>query len=194
MITQINSQLWVDDHYFLCDQLTYVKDLYRKTRIAMSMQYDNRVLTSWANSPDLQNVVYCECTKISQIVGQKLAPQAAYVSLDLSGSNIMMHRLHPDIYVQVQICLSDIADSKMDFSFCNNLEINQRCSEDYRPSRPITAADVDTVKYSPNTASIYLNNPRGFVGMLGVVPANSVREVLVLSYVRSDNLIKSQSN
>jgi hypothetical protein len=104
----------------------------------------------------------------------------AYISIDLAGSSIMMHRLHSDIYVQVQIVLGETSDAMMDFAFCHEAEVNQTSELDYQPNRRLTRHDVDLAHYQPNSASIYVNEPRGFVGMLGHVPKNTVREVLVL--------------
>jgi len=182
--TNIPGQLWTAKNFFSPDQFRDIRNLYRKTRINMSMTYDDRILTSWSDSPELQEIVRSEQSRIEEITKQKLAPQVAYASIDLSGSSIMMHRLHPDIFVQVQVVLSDTPDVRMEFAFCMNAQINRESELDYKPIRQITRRDVELVPYEPNTASIYVNEPRGFVGMLGRVPPNSVREVLVLSYTR----------
>lgn len=183
--TNIPGQLWTVKNFFSPDRFQEIRNLYRKTRINLSMTYDDRILTAWSDSPDLQEVVRSEQARIEEITQQKLAPQVAYTSIDLSGSSIMMHRLHPDIFVQVQIAMSDIPDVRMEFSFCISAQVNQDSEIDYRPMRPITRHDVELVPYEPNTASVYVNQPRGFVGMMGRVPANSVREVLILSYTRA---------
>lgn len=181
---QITNQLWIVQNYFSQERFLQIKNLYRKTRIAMSMQYDDRVLTSWSDSPELQELVRSETDRISDIVKQPLSPQVAYASIDLPGSSIMMHRLHPDILVQVQIVMSEASDARMEFAFCNNHEINEQSQIDYQPLRKISRHDVDLAPYETNTASVYLNQPRIFCGMLGIVPANTIREVLVLSYTR----------
>jgi hypothetical protein len=181
----VPDQLWTVKNFFSQDRFQEIRRLYRKTRVNMSMQYDDRILTSWSDSPDLQEVVRAEQSRMEEITKQKLEPQVAYVSVDLSGSSIMMHRLHQDIFVQTQIVMSDVADARMDFAFCINHQINQDSEIDYQPVTRITRHDVELVPYEPNTASVYLNHPRGFVGMLGVVPPNSVREVLILSYTRA---------
>jgi hypothetical protein len=183
--TNIPGQLWTAKNFFSPDQFRDIRNLYRKTRINMSMTYDDRILTSWSDSPELQEIVRSEQFRIEEITKQKLAPQVAYASIDLSGSAIMMHRLHPDIFVQVQVVLSDASDVRMEFAFCVNSQVNQESELDYKPIRLITRHDVELIPYEPNTASIYMNEPRGCVGMLGHVPPNSVREVLVLSYTRA---------
>jgi hypothetical protein len=182
--TNIPGQLWTVKNFFSADRFQEIRNLYRKTRINMSMTYDDRILTAWSDSPELQEITRSELARMEEITKQKLEPQVTYASIDLSGSAIMMHRLHPDIFVQVQVVMSDVADVRMEFAFCVNNEINQQSEIDYRPLRRISRHDVELVPYEPNVASVYVNDPRGFVGMLGQVPPNSVREVLVLSYTR----------
>jgi hypothetical protein len=181
---RVNSQLWLTDSFFSPERFAEIKNLYRNNRVPFNMQYDNRLLTPWDSTPELQEIVQQQTNQISTIVGQPLSPQVAYVSIDLAGSSIMMHRLHPDIYVQVQIVLGETSDAMMDFAFCHEAEVNQTSELDYQPNRRLTRHDVDLAHYQPNSASIYVNNPRGFTGMLGRVPQNTVREVLVLSYTR----------
>jgi hypothetical protein len=72
----------------------------------------------------------------------------------------------------------------MAFCFCHDNQVNAESELDYQPMRRLTRHDVDVVNYEPNLASIYVNEPRGFCGMLSFVPANTVREVLVLSYTK----------
>lgn len=181
---RVNSQLWQTNKFFSNERFVEIKNLYRLNRIPFTMQYDNRLLTPWDSTPQLQEIVQAYTDEISHLVDRPLSPQVAYISIDLAGSSIMMHRLHPDIYVQVQVVLGETNDSMMDFAFCNNREINESSEVDYQPKHKITRHDVDLASYQPNSASVYLNEPRGFVGMLGRVPANTVREVLVLSYTR----------
>ena len=178
------DQLWEVRGFFEHSQWQSIKQMYRKTRSPFAMQYDDRLLTPWSDTPELQKIVEENTDRVSDIVGQKLAPQVAYVSIDLAGSSIMMHRLHPDILVQVQIGMGEMSDSRMSFCFCNNSQVNSQSELDYQPNRRLTRHDVDVVNYEPNLASVYLNDPRGFVGMMSAVPPNTVREVLVLSYTR----------
>jgi hypothetical protein len=184
-VYRINQQLWQVQPYFDQHRFQQIKQLYRKSRVPFTMQYDDRLLTPWSNSPEIQDIVQQEQQRISSIIQQNIAPQVAYVSIDLPGSSIMMHRLHPDIYVQVQIVMAEDSDSRMDFAFCHDRELNDTSELDYQPKRKITRHDVDIVQYQPNMASIYVNDPRGFNGMIHRVPNNSIREVLVLSYTRA---------
>jgi hypothetical protein len=178
------GQIWIVKDYFDKDRFQHIRNLYRKTRINFGMTYDDRILTSWSDTPELQEIVRAEQSRIEDITQRKLLPQVAVVSLDLSGSAVMMHRLHPDILVQVQVVMADTSDVRMEFAFCVNSLVNTESKMDYQPLRPITRHDVELAPYEPNTASVYVNDPRGFVGMLGPVPANSIREVLILSYTR----------
>lgn len=186
MITHIPGQLWEISNYFDRDRFDQIKKHYRTTRMPLSMQYDNRVLSSWSESPELQDLVWVETPRIEDIVKRKLEPQVCYVSLDLSGSMIMMHRLHPDILVQVQVAMCDDTDPRMEFAYCINHDINQNSVLDYQPKSRITRHDVTMVPYSPNCASIFLNEERNFNGMLQKVPPNTFREVLVMSYCRAN--------
>lgn len=181
---RVNSQLWLTDKFFTPERFAEIKNLYRNNRVPFTMQYDNRLLTPWDSTPELQEIVQQHTEQISNLVGQPLSPQVAYISIDLAGSSIMMHRLHSDIYVQVQIVLGETSNAMMDFAFCHEADVNQTSELDYQPNRRLTRHDVDIAHYQPNSASIYVNEPRGFVGMPGRVPDNTVREVLVLSYTR----------
>lgn len=181
----VNSQLWLTETFFTKEQFLEIKNLYRNNRMPFIMQYDNRLLTPWDSTPELQAIVQQQTEHISSVVQRSLSPQVAYVSIDLASSSIMMHRLHPDIYVQVQIVMGETANPAMDFAFCHDAEVNESSGLDYQPNRRLTKNDVDIAQYYPNFASIYLNEPRGFVGMIGRVPENTVREVLVLSYTRA---------
>jgi len=182
---KINQQLWQVQSYFTQERFREIKQLYRKSRTNFSMQYDDRLLTPWNSTPELQAIVQQEQQRISEIIQQDIAPQVAYISVDLPGSSIMMHRLHADIFVQVQIVLAEEADDRMSFAFCHDREVNDTSELDYQPNRKLTRHDLDIVHYEPNTASIYVNAPRGFNGMIHPVPNNSIREVLVLSYTRA---------
>ena len=185
MIEQLSSQVWQVTDFFSRERFRYIKNLYRTSRQSFTMQYDNRILTPWSDSPELQSIVQEETDRVSSIVGQALAPQVGYISIDLAGTRLMMHRLHPDIYVQLNICMGEALDYKMGYSYCTDAEINERSEIDYQPIRTIRAADCVTTPYLPNLASVYLSEPRSFVGMLDLIPPNTVREVLVLSYTRA---------
>lgn len=184
-VEKLSDQVWQVQNFFSKERFQYIRDSYRKSRQAFTMQYDNRILTPWSDSPELQAVVQEETERVSSIVGRALAPQVGYISIDLSGTRLMMHRLHPDIYVQLNICMGDVIDYNMGYSYCVDAEVNEKSEIDYQPCRTIYPHDCVTTHYIPNLASIYLSEPRSFVGMLNLIPANTVREVLVLSYTRA---------
>lgn len=184
-VEQLSSQVWQVSDFFSKDRFQYIKNLYRNSRQAFTMQYDNRLLTPWSDSPELQAIVQEETERVSTLVGRALAPQVGYISIDLSGTRLMMHRLHPDIYVQLNISMGDVVSYDMGYSYCVDSEINEKSEIDYQPLRTIRSQDCVTTPYVPNLASIYLSEPRSFVGMLNLIPANTVREVLVLSYTRA---------
>jgi len=179
----VPNQYWTIKDFFGREKLQQVKSLYRENRMQFSMVYDNRLLTDYNTTPELQEIVANHAPYISNLVGVEIKPQVSYVSIDLPGSRIMMHRLHTDITVQVQIPLGGFHDY-LGYSICTDDEINSAGSEDYRPVRPITKANTATAEYYPDTANVFFNQPRAFVGMLDSVPANHIREVLVMSYTR----------
>lgn len=185
MIEQLSPQVWQITDFFSKERFQQIKNLYRNTQQVFTMQYPNRLLTPWSDSPELQAIVQEETERVSSIVGQSLAPQVAYISVDLSGTRLMMHRLHSDIYAQINICMGDAINYNMGYSYCINADINEKSEIDYQPIRTIRPSDCVTTPYLPNLASIYLSEPRSFVGMLNLIPANTVREVLVLSYTRA---------
>ena len=184
-VEQLSSQVWQATNFFDCERFQYIKNLYRNQRQVFTMQYDNRLLTPWSDSPELQAIVQEETERVSTIVRRALAPQVGYISIDLAGTRLMMHRLHPDIYVQLNICMGDAISYDMGYSYCTDDDINRNSEIDYQPIRPVNLQDCVTTHYVPNMASIYLSEPRSFVGMLKLIPANTVREVLVLSYTRA---------
>lgn len=177
----VPNQYWTIKDFFGREKLQQVKSLYRENRMAFNMVYDNRLLTDYNTTPELQEIVANYAPYISNLVGVELKPQVAYVSIDLPGSRIMMHRLHSDIAVQMQVPMGGFHDY-LGYSICTDAEINSAVGEDYRPVRAITKANTVTAEYYPDTANVFFNQPRAFVGMLDSVPANHIREVLVMSY------------
>lgn len=177
----VPNQYWTVDNFFEKQQFQQIKSIYRENRMPFQMVYDNRLLTDYNTTPELQELVAESTSMISDLVGAKLQPQVAYVSIDLPGSRIMMHRLHTDIAAQVQIPMGEF-HSDLGYSICTDSEINTASSEDYRPIRAITKANTVCAEYSANKANVFYNQPRAFVGMLEAVPNNHIREVLVMSY------------
>ena len=56
-VYRINQQLWQIQSYFAKDRFQEIKQLYRKSRMPFSMQYDDRLLTPWSDSPEVQDKV-----------------------------------------------------------------------------------------------------------------------------------------
>ena len=177
----VPNQYWTIKDFFGREKLQEVKSLYRKNRMMFNMVYDDRLLTDYNTTPELQEIVDNYAPYISNLVGVELKPQVAYISIDLPGSRIMMHRLHSDIAVQMQVPLGGFHDY-LGYSICTDTEINSADSEDYRPVRAITKSNTVTAEYYTDTANVFFNQPRAFVGMLDSVPKNHIREVLVMSY------------
>lgn len=181
MITElVKKQFWTVEN-FLGSRFNHVKSLYRDTQMAFSMVYNNRLLTDYNTTPELQDLVNEYETVISDITKTNLQAQVAYVSVDLPGSRIMMHRLHPNIVAQVQVPMGTWHEN-LSYSMCVLDEINQAASEDYQPIKEITKKDTISADYKQDLANIFLNTPRAFVGMLETVPDNTIREVLVMSF------------
>lgn len=178
----VPNQYWQVQDFFSSNEINDIKNLYRNGNGQFSMVYPNRLLTDYNTTPELQKIVANTAPIIGNIVGVPVDPQVAYISIDLSGSKIMMHRLHPDIIVQAQVVLGGYHDL-LGYSVCTDEEINCASTEDYRTTKPVNATNSVTSVYQPGAADIFLNSPRAYVGMLNEVPRNSVREVLVMSYV-----------
>jgi hypothetical protein len=106
----------------------------------------------------------------------------AYVSLDLSGSQIMMHRLHPDIRCFVQVCMSDQEQPDLATHFCTDSQLNDQHPQDYENISCFRLDQLQAVSYRPNTAYVFLNQPRIFMGTRCLVPANTQRETFNLHF------------
>ena len=177
----VAKQYWLVPDFFAGEEFNEIKKIYRENRMPFSMVYDHRLLTDYNTTPELQKICADYAGFVSSITKLQLKPQVAYVSIDLPGSKIMMHRLHPDIAVQVQIPMGNHHD-QLGYTMCTDSLINNADSEDYKPIKPVTVSNSVTAGYSKNIANIFANNPRAFVGMLHPVPDNTVREVIVMSY------------
>lgn len=177
----VPNQYWAVENFFNENQFQDIKKLYRENRVQFTMTYDNRLLTDYNHTPELQEVARSYATFVSSVIGQDVNSQVAYISIDLPGSKIMMHRLHHDIVAQVQVPLGGYHDY-LGYSVCTDTAINEANSEDYLPINNINNSNSITANYYPNTANIFYNRPRAFVGMLEEVPKNHIREILVMSY------------
>ena len=177
---QVLDTVWEVDNFLPNFQI--IKDVYRSGKTPWQSEYSNRLLTPYSSTPDLQTQLQKLLPKIQNIVGQPLTTQVAYVSLDLSGSRIMMHRLHSDIRCFVQVCMSDIECSDLATHFCIDAEFNADHNQDYENIDRFQDKQLLAVSYKPNTAYIFLNQPRIFMGTKHAVPANIVRETFNLHF------------
>lgn len=179
VLTVIEEQLW-QSHFFLSvDQYTHIRDLYRIASTSqLAMKYDNRLQTS---TRELNNVCAEFAPRISEIVGEKLSAQVGYISIDLPETKIHMHKLHPDIRVQVQIPMTMQTTDGLEYAYCINTQRNSQTKE-YLPR--MLEQDCVYVKHMPRSAIIYKNFPRTYNGMMTAVPQDTVRETLWLNYTQ----------
>jgi hypothetical protein len=179
-ITQVLDTVWEIENFF--PDFDQVKQSYRSNDTPWTSQYPNRLLTPWDRPCAVNNLVNKYCGTISNLVGQTLQPQVSYASLDLGGSQIMMHRLHPDIRCFVQVCMADQEQAELATNFCTDADMNANYLQDYESFRIFKPDQVQAVSYQPNTAYVFLNHPRRFMGTAIAVPANSIRETVNLHF------------
>jgi hypothetical protein len=177
---KIMPQVWEIEDFF--DDFDQLKQSYRGNQTVWRAEYPNRLLTPWDQSPNLQTRLRDLQPTIEHIVGQDLSPQVAYVSLDLSGSRIMMHRLHSDIRCFVQVCMADQEQPDLATHFCTDTQINSEYPQDYEDISCFQPDQLQSVRYRPNTAYVFLNQPRIFMGTRHLVPANAQRETVNLHF------------
>ena len=181
--TIIPNQLWQIRDFFPQEQYSFVRKLYRTAENnLLKMVYDNRLLTDWNETKELNDVCDVWAPYFSKLVGTELKPQVGYVDITLSHAKIMMHRIHPDIKLQVQIPLCTEATDTNQYAFCTEPEVNIRLGNDHKPSRTINTNECVYVPHEPRSAIVYRNDPRIFNGMMNSIPENSVRETLWLNY------------
>jgi len=179
---EVMPGVWEIDNFF--DDFEQLKQSYRGNQTAWRAEYPNRLLTPWDQTPELQSRMRELQPEIEHIVGQALSTQVAYVSLDLSGCRIMMHRLHPDIRCFVQVCMADQEQPDLATHFCTDSQVNAEYSQDYEDISYFRPNQLQAVSYRPNTAYVFLNQPRIFMGTRCLVPANTQRETFNLHFSR----------
>ena len=183
-ITQILDTVWEVEHFFL--DFDAIKQSYRSSQTPWRSEYPNRLLTPYSDAPDLQTQLSKLLPEVQRIVNQQLKPQVAYTSLDLSGSRIMMHRLHPDIRCFVQVCMSDVEYPELATHFCVDSVFNATHTQDYENIDQFQTNQLQAVSYRPNTAYVFLNQPRLFMGTKNTVPANMCRETFNLHFTSAN--------
>lgn len=179
-ITQVLDTVWEISDFF--PDFDHIKQSYRGNDTRWTSQYPNRLLTPWDQPGPINNLVNKYCGTVSKLVGQPLQPQVSYASLDLGGSQIMMHRLHPDIRCFVQVCMAEQEQPELATNFCIDSDMNANYPQDYESFRMFQPEQVHAVSYRPNTAYVFLNYPRQFMGTASPVPANSTRETVNLHF------------
>jgi hypothetical protein len=180
----IPDQLWLIRDFFPQEQYAFVRNLYRKAENnALKMIYDNRLLTDWSETREPNDICATWAPFFSELAGIELKPQVGYVDITLSHAKIMMHRIHSDIKLQVQIPLCTEAADTNQYAFCIEDAVNNVDGEnDHSPVRNIEHDECLYVPHEPRSAIVYQNNPRIFNGMMNSIPENSIRETLWLNY------------
>ena len=180
----IPDQLWLIRDFFPQEQRDFVQNLYRKAENnALKMIYDNRLLTDWSETRELNDICANWAPFFSELMGVELKPQVGYVSVELPLARIRMHRLHPDIKAQVQIPLCTQMAPCNHYAFCTSDEVNNAVCADHEVPRKIDVIkEVQFVNHEPLSAIAYRNNPRTYNGMMASIPENTTRETLWLNY------------
>lgn len=177
---QILPTVWRLPDFFL--DLESARRSYRSGEQAWTTQYPNRLLTPWGSNAVLESALAQAPALIKQLTGHSVQQQVIYSSLDLSGSQIMMHRLHPDIRCFIQVFMGSEPAPEMSSVFCNNLKVNAEHSADYADISEFKPEDLVKIKYRPNEAWLMINQPRTFFGTAYEVAPNSVRETVNLHF------------
>jgi len=177
---QILPTVWRLPDFFL--DFESVRHSYRSPEQSWTTQYPNRLLTPWGSNSTLESALAQAPAQIKQLTGQAVQQQVIYSSLDLSRSQIMMHRLHPDIRCFIQVFMGSEPAPEMSSVFCNNLIVNADHPADYADISEFNPTDLVKVKYRPNEAWLMINQPRTFFGTAYEVAPNAVRETVNLHF------------
>jgi len=177
---QILPTVWRLPDFFL--DFDSVQRSYRDPEQKWTTQYPNRLLTPWGSNTTLESALAQAPEQIKQLTNCSVQPQVIYSSIDLSGSQIMMHRLHPDIKCFIQVFMGTEPAPEMSSVFCNNLTVNANHPKDYADISEFKPEDLVKIKYRPNEAWLMINQPRCFFGTAYEVAPNSVRETVNLHF------------
>ena len=177
---QILPTVWRLPDFFL--DFDSVQRSYRGPEQKWTTQYPNRLLTPWGSNVTLESALSQAPALIKQLTTHAVQQQVIYSSIDLSGSQIMMHRLHPDIRCFIQVFMGTEPAPEMSSVFCNNLMVNSEHSADYADISEFNPADLVKIKYRPNEAWLMINQPRTFFGTAYKVAPNAVRETVNLHF------------
>jgi hypothetical protein len=177
---QILPTVWRLPDFFL--DFESVRRSYRKPEQSWTTQYPDRLLTPWGSNATLESALAQAPALIEQLTNHSVQQQVIYSSLDLSGSKIMMHRLHPDIRCFIQVYMGQEPAPELSSVFCNNLTVNSEHATDYADISEFNPADLLKLRYRPNEAWLMINEPRVFFGTALPVAPNSVRETVNLHF------------
>jgi hypothetical protein len=177
---QILPTVWRLPDFFLDHES--VQRSYRSAEQPWTTQYPNRLLTPWSSNSLLEAALQQAPDLIQELTGHAVQSQVSYASLDLSGSKIMMHRLHPDIRCFIQVYMGEEPAPELSSVFCNNLTVNADHPTDYADISEFNPTDLVKIKYRPNEAWLMINQPRCFFGTAYEVAPNSVRETVNLHF------------
>jgi hypothetical protein len=177
---QILPTVWRLPDFFL--DYESVQRSYRSAEQPWTTQYSNRLLTPWGSNTLLESALAQAQDLIQELTGHAVQPQVIYTSLDLSGSQIMMHRLHPDIRCFIQVSMGQDPAPEMSTVFCSNLKVNADHANDYADISEFVPTDLVNTPYRPNQAWLMINQPRCFFGTAYTVAPNSVRETINLHF------------
>ena len=177
---QILPTVWRLPDFFL--DYESVRYSYRSPEQSWTTQYPNRLLTPWGSNALLESALAQAPAQINQLTNHLVQQQVIYSSIDLSGSQIMMHRLHPDIRCFIQVFMGAEPAPEMSSVFCNNLTVNANHPKDYADISEFKPEDLVKIKYRPNEAWLMINQPRCFFGTAHAVAPNAVRETVNLHF------------
>lgn len=177
---QILPTVWRLPDFFM--DFESVRNSYRNSGQPWTTQYPHRLLTPWGSNATLESALAQAPELIKQLTAQAVQPQVIYSSVDLSGSKIMMHRLHTDIKCFIQVYMGEDPALELSSVFCNNLTVNAEHPDDYADISEFNPADLVKIKYRPNEAWLMINQPRTFFGTAQAVAPNSVRETVNLHF------------
>jgi hypothetical protein len=177
---QILPTVWRLPDFFL--NFESVRNSYRRPEQSWTTQYPNRLLTPWGSNATLESALAQAPEQIKQLTNCSVQPQVIYSSIDLSGSKIMMHRLHPDIKCFIQVYMGEEPAPELSSVFCNNLTVNADHANDYADISEFNTTDLVKIKYRPNEAWLMINHPRCFFGTAHAVAPNAVRETVNLHF------------
>lgn len=176
---QILPQVWHLPDFFLDFESVRT---YRSNRQPWTAEYSNRLLTPWGSNQEIESALAEAPGHIQHLTGRAVTTQVGYASIDLSGSRIMMHRLHPDIGAYIQVFMGQEPAPEMCSVFCCDPDMNANHEPDYADISEFRTDQLIKIKYRPNDAWLMINEPRCFFGTALTVAPNSVRETICLHF------------